>query len=552
MKPSKRQQQKEAIDAARDAIMPIVNAMGEDNRREEEQLLFSYYREYYPLEQGKRIGDVTIQNGRLGPYIIIEIRDKDGMISTTKEPYKETITKAKKIAKENNEFVMQIVTKLGTYTEKIIESFETAKNNGEEEKINKLLELMQKLFEVNNSAKKMKGKAFGIENDKEEIIKKLIDFESSVKEGGYFEIIVQETYQIPTLNTLLHRIEEEKISIDDLQYLATAVEHFQEQDRKDIKKKRYTTFKNLSLKDKLNVAYNEYVIKMLNECKLSLVNKEGKMGESLNRLQTEMRQKQIRKINAIREKIENKEELTREEMLEYVFSIDGYTKEDIDKKVISETPSILECLAYLKEKFPLENIIDRKISAQKRYYSFAEKVKDNRTEAISDLHQLICNLLREQEENAQNYLETKNNFTSVNHIEEMQFLGVCISYLEETKEKSTSPEQEESMIGNVLSSKNKLDKLDKSLEIAEKLDAGITGINDQSVIDMQDFIENYIKGIEMLEDTQDITSTTSQVLDHIRRESQTIESWCPEAMQEIKENKAIVPKEKLLQKGLTV
>ena len=56
----------------------------------------------------------------------------------------------------------------------------------------------------------------------------------------------------------------------------------------------------------------------------------------------------------------------------------------------------------------------------------------------------------------------------------------------------------------------------------------------------------------MLEDTQDITSTTSQVLDHIRRESQTIESWCPEAMQEIKENKAIVPKEKLLQKGLTV
>ena len=91
-----------------------------------------------------------------------------------------------------------------------------------------------------------------------------------------------------------------------------------------------------------------------------------------------------------------------------------------------------------------------------------------------------------------------------------------------------------------------------TLEIAEKLDAGITGINDQSVIDMQDFIENYIKGIEMLEDTQDITSTTSQVLDHIRRESQTIESWCPEAMQEIKENKAIVPKEKLLQKGLTV
>lgn len=38
MKPSKRQQQKEAIDAARDAIMPIVNAMSEDNRREEEQL----------------------------------------------------------------------------------------------------------------------------------------------------------------------------------------------------------------------------------------------------------------------------------------------------------------------------------------------------------------------------------------------------------------------------------------------------------------------------------------------------------------------------------
>ena len=38
MKTSKRKQQKEAIDAARDAIMPIVNAMSEDNRREEEQL----------------------------------------------------------------------------------------------------------------------------------------------------------------------------------------------------------------------------------------------------------------------------------------------------------------------------------------------------------------------------------------------------------------------------------------------------------------------------------------------------------------------------------
>lgn len=38
MKPSKSHQQKEAIDAARDAIMPIVNAMSEDNRREEEQL----------------------------------------------------------------------------------------------------------------------------------------------------------------------------------------------------------------------------------------------------------------------------------------------------------------------------------------------------------------------------------------------------------------------------------------------------------------------------------------------------------------------------------
>lgn len=44
MKTSKRKQQKEAISAATDAIMPIVNAMSEDNRREEEQLLFSYYK----------------------------------------------------------------------------------------------------------------------------------------------------------------------------------------------------------------------------------------------------------------------------------------------------------------------------------------------------------------------------------------------------------------------------------------------------------------------------------------------------------------------------
>ena len=75
---------------------PMIEALSQDNLKEEEQLLFCYFSKYYPLESDKRISKVTIENGFLKPVILIETRDLNGMSSIIREPYKRNITKAKK------------------------------------------------------------------------------------------------------------------------------------------------------------------------------------------------------------------------------------------------------------------------------------------------------------------------------------------------------------------------------------------------------------------------------------------------------------------------
>ena len=126
---------------------PMIEALSQDNLKEEEQLLFCYFSKYYPLESDKRISKVTIENGFLKPVILIETRDLNGMSSIIREPYKRNITKAKKRKEASDQFLFQMTVKLSTYSQKGVELLEQVQARGNSQERSQILEVLTKLQE---------------------------------------------------------------------------------------------------------------------------------------------------------------------------------------------------------------------------------------------------------------------------------------------------------------------------------------------------------------------------------------------------------------------
>lgn len=550
MKSEKSKGEQDFIDGLVDISMFAINLLDSENRQKEEKFLLSYCTEYYPLETGESIVGVTIEDAK---SMIIEIKNQDGVITEKKESYHEISIKAEHQKETDEELIDQVKNRIERYVAKLKETLESKDSSIKTENTIDMIELMKKLTKANQIVEQVDDKLILSKNDRMAIESIIKDFETVVTKQDYHSIISQEKYQIPTLTELLDKIEMSKESSQDILYLEIALEYMKAISERTKSKQEYSTFRELPIEHKLTLSYCEYTLSKLAKCKLSLVNKEGRMKGQGKKYPTEWKQSQKEKIKEIRKKMENKEKLTRSEMLSYVFSLNGYQKEDIDEKVVRDNPSIVTYLSYLKEQFPSETIIDQKITCQEWYYNFAQKVQENREDAITYLRDFVYHKLTEYEEYARSYMEDPNDFTDINYVAVVQFLNVGITYLEATKQKSASPKQEEDRIAiDILAPKRKIDKLDKALEISKNLEKGIVDMNNQGVMDIRDLIDNYIAGNEMLNDSQDITETTSRVLGHIRKQCQVLDSWCPEGMQDVKEDKVPIPEELLLQKGLTV
>lgn len=546
---------KKFIDAMKQGMEPMIEALSQDNLKEEEQLLFCYFSKYYPLESDKRISKVTIENGFLKPVILIETRDLNGMSSIIREPYKRNITKAKKRKEASDQFLFQMTVKLSTYSQKGVELLEQVQARGNSQERSQILEVLTKLQEIAQSVRKY---AEGLLSEKEQQVLERLekDFEAFAIEKGYASMIQIEKYQIPALNDLRKKIEkkEEKneqgeVSINDIQYVESAIKYLSEQEEETYSKTKYTSFVKLSISDRLKLAYNQYALGLLRDCKLSLVRQTPYSNENLKMYFQENKQRQVRELINVQTKITSKGEVTKEEMLSYLYSLNGYQKEDIGEKVVREAPWVLEDLEYLKEKFPNETLVDKKLASYQRYFHFAIKVQKNRLEAMRDLKAFLGNLFFEQEQEAKSYLEKGTEVKDTFYLEENHFLETCIGYLEDRKDKDK--EEEERVSSDILSLKSQFDKLNLALNISQNLKVGMTDSIRKDVYEMSKLIEYYIKGSEIKKEEQD-QEITGQVIDRITSQCQALEAWDKPLMQEIKKDIAPVPKEKLLQRGLYV
>ena len=549
MKKSKKQEVKSFTNTLIEQLRPAIIAMDKDNRVNEEEFLNAYLSKYYPLKPGQRISSTTIEYGILKPFITIELRDNEGNIKTTNLPYQETLNQAREQKEKSDKKIMEASKKIEVYTKRVIEVFQQAQSTNNITEAMKVIPIIKKLLEIMKDLSNKKGTMVFSEQEQKKYEHQIDEIENLTKEQGYAWILEMDKYQIPTINTLLNKLQEYQYSLDDFRYFEVAINYLKEKDKNASCNEKF-----LSLSKKLTLAYDKYTLRRLNDCKLILLTKNGLLGENIERLKTEQSQQQLRKIMAIKEKLENKEEVTREEMIEYVFSLDGYKKEDIDQKVLRVAPQTIENLELLKAQFPKETLLDESIAMQKRYNSFANKVHENRQEAIADVSKFALGILKDQEENAQVFLKSREEFKMKSHSEEQQFLDVCISYLQETA--SNNPvikEQEKQMIvREIVYPKEQLKKIDKALEVAENLEMGIAKVTIQDIFSMSILVENYMIASELINDSQNTTGVMNDVLDYIRGECQEIDSWDQAATQQIKQDKLDIPKEKLLQKGLTV
>lgn len=504
----------------------MMEALNKDGLEVLKQDLCFFFSECYNFGPDQRISEVEIKEGVVTTQIVIELRNnKTGDISYQKVPYKKAIKEMKELHKKRIEFYISALELENNYKERIlarqkeipkenkvigdkiveetvalIESGSMSQQEVEDlgykkikelnEIANKGLEELAKLENLASSLDELSKELSEVYPSKERVIisdqryqkmNQLIEqIKKEAKESGLLDRYVE--YLEPEFRSLLSTPIEE-LSFPAREYLLVAEKFLAKIMEANEEKMETGTFRTLPIEEKLKLAYYSGANTNLFSSQFSRIIGSSFQGQNTSKFFSERETSKRKELAEIAEKIDAKETITHSEMWNYISSFQEYEVNDVETKILEEAPSIIDQLKQLKEQFPEEKTIDKKLGLYTEYLFLAQKIekrnlKDKRLDYFLNYTR---HLLEIQKERASTFLKGKDyNPEKGNEYEiKRKVVSIFIEYVKEHPGNTSqyNTQIKEKCLEYLLKSG---DLLNEGISICNSLDSRIKTANDQN------------------------------------------------------------------------
>lgn len=592
----------------------MMEALNKDGLEVLKQDLRFFFSECYNFGSDQRISEVEIKEGVVTTQIVIELRNnKTGDISYQKVPYKKAIKEMKELHKKRIEFYISALELENNYKERIlarqkeipkenkvigdkiveetvalIESGSMSQQEVENlgykkikelnEIANKGLEELAKLENLASSLDELSKELSEVYPSKERVIisdqryqkmNQLIEqIKKEAKESGLLDRYVE--YLEPEFRSLLSTPIEE-LSFPAREYLLVAEKFLAKIMEANEEKMETGTFRTLPIEEKLKLAYYSGANTNLFSSQFSRIIGSSFQGQNTSKFFSERETSKRKELAEIAEKIDAKETITHSEMWNYISSFQDYEVNDVETKILEEAPSIIDQLKQLKEQFPEEKTIDKKLGLYTEYLFLAQKIekrnlKDKRLDYFLNYTR---HLLEIQKERASTFLKGKDyNPEKGNEYEiKRKAVSIFVEYVKEQPENTSqyNTQIKEECLEYLLKSG---DLLNEGISICNSLDSRIKTANDQNdhlqsfwlkkMIDRYRDAYQFQKKVEDFPEIYEIDCYVGEepvfngIMNCMKQQCETIESRAPTTMQEIREDRLNIPEDLLLEKGIKI
>lgn len=592
----------------------MMEALNKDGLEVLKQDLCFFFSECYNFGPDQRISEVEIKEGVVTTQIVIELRNnKTGDISYQKVPYKKAIKEMKELHKKRIEFYISALELENNYKERIlarqkeipkenkvigdkiveetvalIESGSMSQQEVEDlgykkikelnEIANKGLEELAKLENLASSLDELSKELSEVYPSKERVIisdqryqkmNQLIEqIKKEAKESGLLDRYVE--YLEPEFRSLLSTPIEE-LSFPAREYLLVAEKFLAKIMEANEEKMETGTFRTLPIEEKLKLAYYSGANTTLFSSQFSRIIGSSFQGQNTSKFFSERETSKRKELAEIAEKIDAKETITHSEMWNYISSFQDYEVNDVETKILEEAPSIIDQLKQLKEQFPEEKTIDKKLGLYTEYLFLAQKIekrnlKDKRLDYFLNYTR---HLLEIQKERASTFLKGKDyNPEKGNEYEiKRKAVSIFVEYVKEQPENTSqyNTQIKEECLEYLLKSG---DLLNEGISICNSLDSRIKTANDQNdhlqsfwlkiMIDRYRDAYQFQKKVEDFPEIYEIDCYVGEepvfngIMNCMKQQCETIESRAPTTMQEIREDRLNIPEDLLLEKGIKI
>ena len=592
----------------------MMEALNKDGLEALKQDLRFYFSECYNFGPDQRISEVEIKEGVVTTQIVIELRNnKTGDISYQKVPYKKAIKEMKELHKKRIEFYISALELENNYKERIlarqkeipkenkvigdkiveetvalIESGSMSQQEVEDlgykkikelnEIANKGLEELAKLENLASSLDELSKELSEVYTSKERVIisdqryqkmNQLIEqIKKEAKESGLLDRYVE--YLEPEFRSLLSTPIEE-LSFPAREYLLVAEKFLAKIMEANEEKMETGTFRTLPIEEKLKLAYYSGANTNLFSSQFSRIIGSSFQGQNTSKFFSERETSKRKELAEIAEKIDAKETITHSEMWNYISSFQDYEVNDVETKILEEAPSIIDQLKQLKEQFPEEKTIDKKLGLYTEYLSIAQKIakRNSKDKRLDYFLNYTRHLLEIQKERASTFLKGKDYNPEKGNEYEIKRKAVSI-FVEYVKEQPGNTSQyntqiKEKCLEYLLKSG---DLLNEGISICNSLDSRIKTANNQND-HLQSFwlkimIDRYRDAYQFQKKVEDFPAiyeidcyvgeepVFNGIMNCMKQQCETLESRAPTTMQEIREDRLNIPEELLLEKGIKI
>lgn len=345
-------QKKEPVSTIIKKVMPLVEAYTEDKYHQEEAELYLYFSEYAHQDSSieERVGTVQIDSRRWNKKVLVEYRNNNGEIRIDSYPYDETMMLLKEQKERNMKLYIDTGNLLRSLSEKVFqETVLTPEKVLLLKEINKICNIMEEF--PANIEELPQNSTLGLPSY--EVLASIEECNQQLQQFMNKYQIIPPTKKDPSEKTLEEIINLENATLEDIEYLMKIRNHLLETSKKTNKKEKYSIFIELPIHQKLAISYNEFLLERIMYTDFT-VSKKVYHGTAVTHFFTEQKQAMKRKQNKTLEKVLAKEELSREELLDFLFSIDWYidtnSTEFVNPYLLEETEDKLEALTILEIK----------------------------------------------------------------------------------------------------------------------------------------------------------------------------------------------------------
>ena len=592
----------------------MMEALNKDGLEVLKQDLRFFFSECYNFGPDQRISEVEIKEGVVTTQIVIELRNnKTGDISYQKVPYKKAIKEMKELHKKRIEFYISALELENNYKERIlarqkeipkenkvigdkiveetvalIESGSMSQQEVEDlgykkikelnEIANKGLEELAKLENLASSLDELSKELSEVYPSKERVIisdqryqkmNQLIEqIKKEAKESGLLDRYVE--YLEPEFRSLLSTPIEE-LSFPARKYLLVAKKFLAKIMEANEEKMETGTFRTLPIEEKLKLAYYSGANTNLFSSQFSRIIGSSFQGQNTSKFFSERETSKRKELAEIAEKIGAKETITHSEMWNYISSFQDYEVNDVETKILEEAPSIIDQLKQLKEQFPEEKTIDKKLGLYTEYLFLAQKIekRNSKDKRLDYFLNYTRHLLEIQKERASTFLKGKDyNPEKGNEYEiKRKAVSIFVEYVKEQPENTSqyNTQIKEECLEYLLKSG---DLLNEGISICNSLDSRIKTANDQNdhlqsfwlkiMIDRYRDAYQFQKKVEDFPEIYEIDCYVGEepvfdgIMNCMKQQCETIESRAPTTMQEIREDRLNIPEDLLLEKGIKI